>query len=184
MADVIGQKRSLNYRITDFQYERGGPMSFNHFDNAGQAIMVDVSHKEPTLRTATAAATVRLTPTLVTDIVSRETAKGDVLAVARLAGIAAAKKTPELIPLSHPLAIHHVSIDFRIDREAGFIEAAATVKAFERTGVEMEAMTAASVAALTIYDMCKGANKGITIDNIRLLYKEGGKSGVYRRDEP
>jgi len=158
-------------------------MSFNHFDSAGQAIMVDVSHKQPTMRTATAAATVNLSPGLVADIVALRTVKGDVLGVARLAGIAAAKKTPDLIPLSHPLAIHHVTIDFKVESEAGRIEATATVRAFERTGVEMEAMTAATVAALTIYDMCKGADKGITIGGIRLLYKEGGKSGIYRRGE-
>jgi cyclic pyranopterin phosphate synthase len=106
-----------------------------------------------------------------------------VLAVARLAGIAAAKKTPDLIPLSHPLAIHHAAIDFGTDCAAGLIEITATVKAFERTGMEMEAMTAAAVAALTVYDMCKGADKGISIDNVRLLSKEGGKSGSYRREE-
>ena len=156
-------------------------MSFNHFDSAGQAIMVDVSHKEPTMRTATASARVTLTPDIVKNIVAGVTAKGDVLSVARIAGIAAAKKTPDLIPLSHPLAIHHVSIEFTVDAADGIITAAATVRAFERTGVEMEAMTAAAVTALTIYDMCKGADKGITIGEIKLLFKEGGKSGVYRR---
>jgi cyclic pyranopterin phosphate synthase len=145
--------------------------------------MVDVSQKQPTMRTAVAAATVRLTPALVAAIRDRATRKGDVLGVARLAGIAAAKKTPDLIPLSHPLAIHHAAIDFEIDNAAGQIGITATVKAFERTGVEMEAMTAASVAALTVYDMCKGADKGISISDIRLLFKEGGKSGVYRREE-
>jgi cyclic pyranopterin phosphate synthase len=158
-------------------------MTFNHFDSSGQAIMVDVSHKEPTMRTATASARVILKQAFVEKIVAGETAKGDVLSVARIAGIAAAKKTPDLIPLSHPLAIHHVSIDFNVDAAAGCIEAKATVKAFERTGVEMEAMTAASVTALTIYDMCKGADKGITIGEIKLLFKEGGKSGVYRRGD-
>ena len=157
-------------------------MPFNHFDSAGKAIMVDVSHKQPTMRTATAAAKVLLTPAIVNDIVAGVTAKGDVLSVARIAGITAAKKTPDLIPLSHPLAIHHVSIDFDIDATVGIIEATATVRAFERTGVEMEAMTAAAVTALTIYDMCKGADKGITIGEIKLLFKEGGKSGVYRRE--
>ena len=158
-------------------------MSFNHFDNAGQAIMVDVSQKEPTLRTAVAVAEVLLTPEIVAAIQEGITGKGDVLGVARLAGIAAAKKTPDLIPLSHPLALHHVSLDFKVESASGRIEATATVKAFERTGVEMEAMTAAAVAALTIYDMCKGADKGIRIENIRLLYKEGGKSGIYRRQD-
>lgn len=158
-------------------------MSFNHFDSAGQAIMVDVSHKEPTMRTAVAIAEVLLTPGIVVAIQGGRAGKGDVLGIARLAGIAAAKKTPDLIPLSHPLAIHHVSLDFKVERESGRIEVTATVKAFERTGVEMEAMTAATVAALTIYDMCKGTDKGIRIENIRLMYKEGGKSGVYRREE-
>jgi len=158
-------------------------MNFNHFDSAGQAIMVDVSQKEPTMRTAVAAADIQLTPAIVAAIQAGSSSKGDVLGVARLAGIAAAKKTPDLIPLSHPLAIHHVAIDFRVESESGRIEATATVKAFERTGVEMEAMTAAAVAALTVYDMCKGADKSIRIENIRLLYKEGGKSGVYRRGE-
>jgi len=158
-------------------------MNFNHFDSAGQAIMVDVSQKEPTMRTAVAAADIQLTPAIVAAIQAGSSSKGDVLGVARLAGIAAAKKTPDLIPLSHPLAIHHVAIDFRVESESGRIEATATVKAFERTGVEMEAMTAAAVAALTVYDMCKGADKSIRIENIRLLYKEGGKSGVFRRGE-
>jgi cyclic pyranopterin phosphate synthase len=144
--------------------------------------MVDVSRKEPTMRTATASARVVLTPGIVRDILDGATAKGDVLAVARIAGITAAKKTPDLIPLSHPLAIHHVAIEFTIDTSAGHIVATATVRALERTGVEMEAMTAAAVTALTIYDMCKGADKGITIGEIKLLFKEGGKSGVYRRE--
>lgn len=157
-------------------------MTFNHFDSAGQAIMVDVSRKEPTMRTATASARVVLTPRIVRDILDGATAKGDVLAVARIAGITAAKKTPDLIPLSHPLAIHHVAIKFTVDTSAGHIDATVTVRARERTGVEMEAMTAAAVTALTIYDMCKGADKGITIGEIKLLFKEGGKSGVYRRE--
>ncbi len=158
-------------------------MSFNHFDAAGQAIMVDVSQKEPTMRTAIAAARVIIAPEIIRNIVAGVTTKGDVLGVARIAGIAAVKKTSELIPLSHPLAIHHVAIDFTVDADAGCIEATATVRAFERTGVEMEAMTAASVTALTIYDMCKGADKSITIGEIKLLFKEGGKSGIYRRGE-
>ena len=157
-------------------------MTFNHFDSAGLAIMVDVSQKEPTMRTATASAMVILTAEIVTNIVAGATAKGDVLSVARIAGIAAAKKTSDLIPLSHPLAIHHVSINFDVNAATGIIAATATVRAFERTGVEMEAMTAAAVAALTIYDMCKGADKGITIGEIKLLRKEGGKSGVYQRE--
>lgn len=156
-------------------------MPLNHFDARGQAIMVDVSGKAPTLRTAVAEAQVVLRPETLADIIDGRMTKGDVLVVARLAGIAAAKRTPELIPLSHPLAIHHAAIDFDTDRATGVILVAATIRAFERTGVEMEAMVAAAVASLTIYDMCKGKDKSITIGKISLLYKEGGKSGVYKR---
>ena len=159
-------------------------MKFNHFDKQGKAIMVDVSSKEPTMRTARAAATVCLTPITLAAILEGAIQKGDVLGVARLAGIAAAKRTPDLIPLTHPLAIHCVEVDFKTDVTTGKVVAEAVVKAFERTGVEMEAMTAATVAALTIYDMCKGSDKSITIEKIALLYKEGGKSGVYRRKRP
>ncbi|MGB3400919.1 MAG: cyclic pyranopterin monophosphate synthase MoaC [Candidatus Deferrimicrobiaceae bacterium] len=157
-------------------------MSFNHFDSHGRAVMVDISGKKPTSRLATASATVKMNPVIVTMILEGKAAKGDVLAVARLAGIAAAKKTPELIPLAHPLALQAVSVEFDSDPAAGSIRVKATVKAFDRTGVEMEAMTAASVAALTVYDMCKGADRGITINEVALLQKEGGKSGAYRRE--
>ena len=158
-------------------------MNFNHFDDRGQAIMVDVSGKQPTLRTATAGALVQMQPATLAAVLEGRTTKGDVFAVARLAGIAAAKKTPDLIPLSHPLAIHHVAVEFTPDAASGVVRLTATVRAHERTGVEMEAMTAAAVAALTIYDMCKGTEKGITITDIALLYKEGGKSGLYQREE-
>ena len=158
-------------------------MDFNHFDERGHAVMVDVSAKQPTMRTAVAEALVKMTPELLAAINSGGVAKGDVLGVARLAGIQAAKKTPELIPLSHPLAIHHVAVDFVQKLETGTISARCTVRAFERTGVEMEAMIGATLAALTIYDMCKGADKSISISEVRLLFKEGGKSGVYKRGE-
>ena len=154
-------------------------MSFNHFDDEGRAIMVDVSAKVPTMRTAVAEALVTLKPETLAAILEGRVTKGDVFGVARLAGIAAAKKTPELIPLSHPLAIHHAAIDFTTDEVMGTIQVRSTVRALERTGMEMEAMVSASVAALTIYDMCKGTEKGITIGPIRLLFKEGGKSGTY-----
>jgi len=158
-------------------------VNFNHFDERGNAIMVDVSAKQPTMRTAVAEAVVRMSPELLAAINSGGVAKGDVLGLARLAGIQAAKKTPELIPLSHPLAIHHVVVDFVQDAALGTIAVHCMVRAFERTGVEMEAMTGAALAALTIYDMCKGSDKSITIGEIRLLFKEGGKSGVYRRGD-
>jgi cyclic pyranopterin phosphate synthase len=158
-------------------------MSFNHFDDNGQAIMVNVAAKAPTLRRAVASAKVFLNRDVASDIQDREVAKGDVLGVARLAGISAAKKTPDLIPLSHPLALHHVKIEFAFDKKESSLQIQSTVEAFERTGVEMEAMVAASVAALTVYDMCKGADKSIRIGDIELLLKEGGKSGVYRKNE-
>ncbi|QEM67025.1 cyclic pyranopterin monophosphate synthase MoaC [Geobacter sp. FeAm09] len=158
-------------------------MNFNHFDDRGNAIMVDVSGKQETLRTATAAADVHMSAKVLDAILNSTVAKGDVLGVARLAGIMAAKRTPDLIPLSHPLSLHSVAVEFAPDSTAGKIEVQCTVRAFERTGVEMEAMTGAALAALTIYDMCKGTDKSISIGDIRLLYKEGGKSGVYRREE-
>ena len=156
-------------------------MSFNHFDAKGRAVMVDVSGKEPTLRTAVAEAQVVMRTETLAAIIEGRMTKGDVLGVARLAGIAAAKRTPELIPLSHPLAIHHAAIDFSTDPPNGVIYVVATIRALERTGVEMEAMVAASVAALTIYDMCKGIDRSITVREISLLSKEGGKSGVYKK---
>jgi cyclic pyranopterin monophosphate synthase len=157
-------------------------MTWNHFDGRGQAIMVDVSGKEPTLRTATTEATVAMRPETLAAILDGRISKGDVLGVARLAGIAAAKRTPELIPLSHPLSIHHVAIEFTTDPDNGTIRIEATVRAVERTGMEMEAMVAATVAALTIYDMCKGTDRSIGIGGISLLYKDGGKSGTYRKE--
>lgn len=156
---------------------------FNHFDDRGRAHMVDVSGKTPTLREAAAEATVRLGPALLARILDRSIAKGDVLGTARLAGIAAAKRTPDLIPLAHPLALHHVAIELEPDPDAGTLRVIAVVRAFERTGVEMEAMTAATVAALTVYDMCKGQDKSIAVEQVRLLRKSGGKSGPWQAPE-
>ncbi|MDO9308965.1 MAG: cyclic pyranopterin monophosphate synthase MoaC, partial [Deltaproteobacteria bacterium] len=150
---------------------------------SGHAIMVDVSAKQPTMRTAVAEAVVRMSPELLAAINSGGVAKGDVMGVARLAGIMAAKKTCDLIPLSHPLAIHNVTVDFKQGSVPGQLTIKCKVRALERTGVEMEAMTGAALAALTVYDMCKGSDKSITIGEISLLFKEGGKSGVYRREE-
>lgn len=158
-------------------------MNFNHFDSRGHAIMVDVSQKQPTMRSAIAEAIVHISPQIIEAIAGGTVVKGDVLGVARLAGIQAVKRTPDLIPLSHPLAIHHVAVDFEINPTEGMIAIRCTVRAFERTGVEMEAMTGATLAALTIYDMCKGTDKSINIGTIHLVYKEGGKSGTYRREE-
>ena len=158
-------------------------MPSNHFDEKGRAVMVDVSGKTPTLRTAVASALVRMSPETLRQVLEGRAAKGDVFAVARLAGISAAKKTPELIPLAHPLAIHAVTIDFTTGPEAGTVRIEGKVRAHERTGVEMEAMVAVSVAALAVYDMCKGMDRRIAIGDIVLEYKEGGKSGVFRREE-
>jgi len=158
-------------------------MSFNHFDDQGHAIMVDISAKAPTLRRAVATAQVQMQPEILRAILDQKIAKGDVLSVARIAGISAAKMTPTLIPLSHPLAIHKVSINFESEPENGILKIISDVSALERSGMEMEAMIAASLAALTVYDMCKGSDKSILISETKLLYKEGGKSGVFNRDE-
>ena len=157
--------------------------SFNHFNGSGQAIMVDISAKKKTMRTAIASALVHMSPAILQMILDGKTSKGDVFGVARIAGIAATKKTSELIPLSHPLAIHHAAVEFNCDRDRGIVEVHAMVRAYERTGVEMEAMVSASLAALTIYDMCKGADKSIRIEQVKLIFKEGGKSGTYRATE-
>ena len=143
--------------------------------------MVDVGAKEPTRRTAVARATVLMKKKTVDAITAGGVKKGDVLGIARIAGIAAAKKASELIPLAHPIALTSASVDFEVDGERGTIVVTSTVKAFDRTGVEMEAMVSASVAALTIYDMCKGADRGVTIRDVFLLSKEGGRSGTYLR---
>ena len=142
--------------------------------------MVDVSAKEITLREARAEATVRLGAELLAGALDGTVTKGDVLGTARLAGISAVKKTSDLIPLAHPLAIHHAAITYQADPGTGVVKVLCTVKARERTGVEMEAMTGATVAALTIYDMCKGRDKSIAIEGVRLVYKSGGKSGLFQ----
>lgn len=153
----------------------------SHIDAQGRARMVDVAEKPVTQREATATGMVHLTPEVLHLIVSGKMPKGDVLAVARVAGIMAAKKTPELIPLCHPLPITSVTIEFTSDQRLGTIAIEATVKVEGKTGVEMEALTAVSVAALTIYDMCKAVDKGMTISDICLMKKTGGKSGTYVR---
>ena len=150
----------------------------SHVDAQGRARMVDVAEKQVTVREAVAVGTVRMNPEVLKLIVTGQMPKGDVLAVARVAGIMAAKKTPELIPLCHPLPIASVSVEFAPDEAKGTIAIEARVKVEGKTGVEMEALTAVSVAALTIYDMCKAADKGMVISDICLLQKTGGKSGT------
>ncbi|MGO5115289.1 cyclic pyranopterin monophosphate synthase MoaC [Candidatus Avoscillospira sp. LCP25S3_F1] len=155
--------------------------SFNHFDADGNAVMVDVSEKSPTVRVAVAEGTIRLTPPILAAITGRTAAKGDVLGVARVAGIMATKRTGDLIPLCHPLMLSHSAIDFTILEEECAVRATCTVKLTGKTGVEMEALTGVSVALLTIYDMCKALDKGMEITDLHLVHKEGGKSGSYDR---
>ena len=152
-----------------------------HLDEAGHAHMVDVSGKSDTDRMATATAIVQLTPAAMAILLEGNLKKGDALAVARIAGIMAAKKTSELIPLCHPLPITKVTVDLEPDRETHRVLITATVKTRGQTGVEMEALTSASTAALTVYDMMKAVDKGITIASIQLEEKQGGKSGTWRR---
>ena len=153
---------------------------FTHFDAAGNAVMVDVSAKAVTARVATARARVEMTAATLAMIVAGTAKKGDVLGVARLAGIMAAKRTAELIPLCHPLPITAVVVD--LTAEDGGIAISATVRTTGQTGVEMEALTAASVAALTVYDMCKAVDRGMRIEGLRVVHKDGGKSGSFTQD--
>ena len=153
---------------------------FTHFDAAGNAVMVDVSAKAVTARVATARARVEMNAATLAMIVAGTAKKGDVLGVARLAGIMAAKRTAELIPLCHPLPITAVVVD--LSAEDGGIAISATVRTTGQTGVEMEALTAASVAALTVYDMCKAVDRGMRIEGLRVVHKDGGKSGSFTQD--
>ena len=154
---------------------------FTHFDAVGNACMVDVSQKDETIRQAIAAGVITVSPLVYQMIRQGTVKKGDVLGVARIAGIMAAKKVDQLIPLCHPLAITRADLAFSLNDEQCTIELEATVSVTGRTGVEMEALTAVSVAALTIYDMCKAVDKTMVISDIRLLRKSGGKSGLFVR---
>jgi cyclic pyranopterin phosphate synthase len=154
---------------------------FTHLDESGRARMVDVSDKDVTRREATARAIVLMERSTAELIASGGVKKGDVLAVAQVAGVMAAKRTPDLIPLCHPLPISGVDMAFDLDVENARLEIRATVRVTSRTGVEMEALTAASVAALTVYDMCKAVDRGMTISEVQLLHKAGGKSGEFIR---
>ena len=149
-----------------------------HIDAEGKPRMVDISGKPDTQRQAVAKGLLRMKPATLELIQKKEVAKGDVLDVAKLAGIMAAKQTPNLIPLCHPILIGEVNLEFSLDEKSSIIEITTTVKSTGKTGVEMEALTATAVAALTIYDMCKAVDRGLKIENIRLVSKSGGKSGV------
>jgi len=155
---------------------------FTHFDQAGNAAMVDVSDKAVTARTATAKARVVMQPATLAMIQQGSAKKGDVLGVARLAGIMGAKRTSDLIPLCHPLPITSVKVDLDVDPAANAVDITATVRTTGQTGVEMEALTAASVAALTVYDMCKAVDRSMRIEGLRVTHKAGGKSGDFTQD--
>jgi cyclic pyranopterin phosphate synthase len=153
---------------------------FTHLDPAGRARMVDVTAKQPTVRAATASGMVRCGPEVVALLRSGEVPKGDVLAVARIAGIQGAKKTPDLLPLAHVIGVHGASVDLEVTDEG--VAIVATVRTADRTGVEMEALTAVAVAGLAVIDMVKGIDRSAHLAEVKLLAKEGGRSGVWKRD--
>lgn len=163
--------------------EESGNQGLSHLDEKGRARMVDVSSKEVTERMAVAMSRVVMSRDTLDLVLDSGIEKGDVLAVSQVAGIMAAKRTAELIPMCHPLSITAVDMRFEFIRDESAITALVTVKTSDRTGVEMEALTAAAVAALTIYDMCKGVDKSMTITDIKLLKKTGGRSGTFVREE-
>ena len=154
-------------------------MTFTHLDDAGHARMVDVTAKSPTVRAASARGFVRCSPEVVAALRDGAVPKGDVLAVARIAGIQAAKRTPDLLPLAHVIGVHGCTVDLQIVDDG--VEIEATVRTADRTGVEMEALTAASVAALAVVDMVKGIDRATSIGHVRITAKEGGKSGTWTR---
>ncbi|MBN1288143.1 MAG: cyclic pyranopterin monophosphate synthase MoaC [Actinobacteria bacterium] len=162
------------------ELEQAGPLS--HLDESGRAKMVDVGDKAVTAREARAEATVNMTRETLDLITSGSMPKGDVFSTARIAGVMAAKKTHDVIPLCHPLKIDSISVDFDIDRVSSAVKVTTLVRATDRTGVEMEALHAAAVAALTIYDMCKAVERSIEIAGLRLVHKSGGKSGTWERE--
>ncbi|MDB9972075.1 cyclic pyranopterin monophosphate synthase MoaC [Alphaproteobacteria bacterium] len=156
---------------------------FTHFDNDGKAIMVDISDKNVTERLASAISSISMNKQTLNMIKSSSAKKGDVIGIARIAGIMAAKKTSELIPLCHPISLSSVTIDFEIDDNTNSINIICNCKLNGKTGLEMEALTAVSIAALTIYDMCKAVDREMTITKTQLTYKSGGKSGTFKRDD-
>lgn len=155
----------------------------SHLDEKGNARMIDVTRKSPTVRTAVASGKILMQAETLTMITSGAVQKGDVLGVARVAGVMAAKRTSDLIPLCHPLALTDIDVRFRPHRQRGELVIEATVRAVGKTGVEMEAMTAVCIAALTIYDMCKAADRRMILSDIKLLSKRGGKSGPFKLEE-
>ena len=157
--------------------------TFSHFDSEGKAIMVDISKKNNTERIATASSSISMSQKTLNMIKEGTSKKGDVLGIARIAGIMAAKKTSDLIPLCHPVSLSSVSINFEIQDNINTVKIICDCKLNGKTGLEMEALTAVSVAALTIYDMCKAVDKEMTINKTQLLFKSGGKSGTFKRND-
>lgn len=157
-------------------------MTLSHLDKDGKASMVDVSDKETTVRIATAVGEVKLNEEAFIAIIKDNIKKGDVLTVANIAGINAAKRTSEIIPLTHQINLSHINIEFKLDEEQKLVKITATSKAKDSTGVEMEALTAVTVSALTIYDMCKSVDRRIEISNVKLIFKSGGKSGIFENE--
>ena len=155
----------------------------SHFDQSGQAHMVDVGDKQETQRVAIAGGRIAMQPSTLALILEGSASKGDVLGIARIAAIQAAKRTGDLIPLCHPIALTRVAVEFEVDRDAPAIHCQATVETFGRTGVEMEALTAVTVGLLTIYDMCKAVDRGMHFEGVRLLQKKGGRSGDWAAPE-
>ena len=178
-GDAGPHRASLSPREEPAASARPGEPAWTHLDSVGRAQMVDTSGKAVTVREAVARGRVRMAPTTLARLRAGDVPKGDVWAVARVAGILAAKETGRLIPLCHPLPLDTVAVDFRLTQDA--VEIQATVRTAARTGVEMEALTAVAVAALTLVDMCKALDKGMVIEGIRLVRKTGGRSGDYRR---
>ena len=157
--------------------------TFSHFDSEGKAIMVDITKKDNTERIATASSSILMNQNTLNMIKEGTSKKGDVLGIARIAGIMAAKKTSDLIPLCHPVSLSSVSIKFEIQENINTIKITCDCKLNGKTGLEMEALTAVSIAALTIYDMCKAVDKEMTINKTQLLFKSGGKSGTFKRND-
>jgi len=157
-------------------------MTLSHLDKDGKASMVDVTDKESTVRTATAVGEVKLNEEAFNEIITDKNKKGDVLTVANIAGVNAAKRTSEIIPLSHQINLSHINIEFKLDEDEKLVKISATSKAKDSTGVEMEALTAVTISALTIYDMCKSADRKIEINNVKLIFKSGGKSGIFENE--
>jgi len=175
LDEVLAKNKPESRRNGDGKQVLRGDFMFSHIDKNDNAVMVDISGKDITNRTAVACGEISLSPTTLGAVQERRIAKGDVLAVAQVAGIMAAKRTWELVPMCHPLMLTHCAIDFEIDNDSNLIRAFCTVKTQGKTGVEMEALTGISVALLTIYDMCKSSDKAMVIKNIRLMEKTGGK---------